>query len=292
MDLSIVIVTYNTKDITKKCLETIKSSMEHDPSIKYEVILFDNNSHDGSKAIFENYPGINYIYNQENIGFGRGNNAAVKLSHGKVLLLLNSDIEVLEDAIPKMYKYYANNWTGHEFMGAKLYNLDMTIQPSAAPFYTLPIIFGALFLRGDYWGLTRYSPSRIEKVDWVSGACIMTKREFFNSLQGFDETIFMYMEEVDLLYRAAEVNLNTTFFPDSEFIHYGAISSGGRSAPIINVYKGFGYFYKKHCSPSALSILKFMLKLKAVISLAIGRIINNNYLITTYGEAYEIAKNL
>lgn len=292
MDLSIIIVNYNTKDITKTCLETIKTSMEHDPLIKYEIILYDNGSHDGSKAIFENYPGINYIYSKENIGFGRGNNAAVKHARGKILLLLNSDIEVLEDAIPKMYRFYKDNWTGNEFLGAKLYNKDMTPQPSAAPFYTLPIIFGALFLRGDYWGLTRYSPTETRNVDWVSGACIMTKREFFDSLQGFDETIFMYMEEVDLLYRAKEVNLKTSFFPNAEFIHYGAISSGGRSAPIINVYKGFGFFYKKHYSLSSLAILKFMLKLKAVVSLAIGKVINNNYLINTYAEAYKIAQSL
>ncbi len=290
MDLSIVIVNFNTKNITKKCLDTVFESFKNNSNIKFEVIVFDNGSNDGSKTLLKKYPEIKFIDNHKNIGFGKGNNEAVKYAKGKILLLLNSDTEVIDDAISKMYKYYTENFTGNEFLGAKLLNSDMTDQPSAAPFYSLPIVFGALFLRGDYWGLTRYSPNKIKNVDWVSGACIMTKKDFFNELGGFDSNIFMYMEEVDLLYRAKEKGYKTTFFPAAKFIHHGAISSGGRSAPILNVYKGFLFFYRKHYSNSEIYILKVMLKLKAMFALYIGKIINNNYLINTYGEALKIVE--
>jgi len=291
MDLSIIIINYNTKNITLDCLESVKKSLKYDPLIKYEIILYDNASHDGSKAFFQNYPGINYIYSKENIGFGRGNNEAVKNARGKTILLLNSDIVVLEDAIPKMFKYYEKNFSKREFLGAKLLNKDKSPQPSAAPFYTLPVVFGALFLGGDYWGLTRYSPNNNIAVDWVAGACIMTKKEFYNQIGGFDQDIFLYMEEVDLLLRAKEKKLYTAFFSEAKFIHLGSASSQKRTQPILQVYRGFIYLYNKHYSALAKNILKIMLELKAIIAFIIGKVTNNKYLIETYGEAYKIAKN-
>jgi GT2 family glycosyltransferase len=178
-------------------------------------------------------------------------------------------------------------------VGAKLFNKDMTPQFSAAPFYTPFVVFAALFLRSDYWGFTRYSPTTIKKVDWVSGACFITTKEIYDQISGFDEHIFMYMDEVDFFYRAALKKLTVGFYPDSHFIHLGSASSKGRSEPIIQVYKGFLYFYNNHY-PQNLTILKNMLKLKAFISLSIGRgmkLIKNqkeNYLTKTYEKALEI----
>ena len=296
-DLSIVIVSYNTRKITHQCLESIYKSFRSYKSKDaptFEIVLIDNAStKDDSVTYLTDYAkkhkNIQFVANGTNTGFGPANNQGVKLAKGTYTLLLNSDTIVLKDAIHKLFSFYKKNENTKHFVGPKLFNKDMTPQPSAASFYSLPIIFGALFLRGDYWGLTRYSPKILRKVDWVSGACIMTQKKYFEKVGGFDETIFMYMEEVDLLYRAKKMQMNTYYYPKSRLVHLGAASSNGKTFPILQVYRGFLFFYKKHHSRLALFFLRFLLRLKAALAWFLGFIINNNYLKHTYEEAFKVA---
>lgn len=293
IDLSIIIVSFNTKEITKNCLDSINRSLINS-KIKYEIIVVDNNSHDGSKEMLEKYSQDKknhtfYFQTNDNLGFGKGNNFGVKKSRGKYLLLINSDTIVLGRSIEKMFYFYLKNEKKVHFLGPKLLNADLTPQPSACHFFTLPVVFASLLLKGDYWGLTRFSPEKFKKVDWVSGACILTKKSYYNKLDGFDKNIFMYMEEVDLLYRAKKIGLNTFFYPEAKIIHLGSASSGGKTFPILQVYKGFIFFYKKHYSFFHLLILHFILKTKALIALLIGKIKNNQYLIETYEKAFWIS---
>lgn len=293
-DLSIIIISYNTKKTTQNCLKSIYESLQN-VELNYEIIVIDNASTDGSVKILEGYvdskpDNFKLIKNDANLGFAKANNLGVKKAAGDYILLLNSDIVVLDNAIEKMFKFYQQNQKTINFLGAKLLNKNMSLQPSAALFYTLPIVFSALFLKGDYWGLTRSSPNNLARVDWVSGACILTKKECFNQINGFDEKIFMYMDEVDLLYRAKMSGLTTYFYPEARFIHLGSASSSGRTYPITQVFGGLIYFYKKHYSKSALFLLKILLKLKLGIAILIGKITNNRYLIETYEKADQIVK--
>ena len=264
LDLSIIIISYNTKEATLSCLDSISKSLKDSP-IKYEIIVVDNASTDGTleeisrpkgdRPLVEN---LKIIQNKENIGFAKANNQAVSMANGTHILLLNSDSIVLDDAITVMYNFFVQNPQVH-FLGPKLLNKDMTPQASSAPFYTLPVVFAALFLKGDHWGASRSSPNQTVKTDWVSGACIMTKKEYFDKIHGFDEGIFMYMDEVDLLYRAQKAGFNT-------------------------------YFYRKHYSRLSLILLKIMLQLKALIALMAGYVINSDYLKKTYAEAFKLAR--
>lgn len=304
IDLSIIIISFNTREITKKCLESIADSLK-DSSLKYEIIIFDNDSTDGSvKMLYEfkkqhSSISIKVIESKENLGFSKGNNAAVKHAQGKHLLFLNSDTEILSsaqndgiDSISSLYSFFTSDLNIYAFVGPKLLEKDgKTPQASAGRFYTLPVVFAALFLRGDYYGLTRFSPRYTKQVDWVSGACFMCTKSDFEMLGGFDEAIFMYMEEIDLLYKAKKHNLLTGFYPNSRIIHLGSASSNGRSEPIIQVFKGFLYFYKKHNSRLQLQTLRIMLQFKALVSITIGKIINSSYLSKTYAQAYGITKN-
>ncbi len=292
--LSIIIISYNTKQITLDCLNSIYKETDAQ-KLPFEIILLDNASTDGSakalKEFSKKQKNIAFLEEKVNLGFGKGNNKAVKHAKGDYILLLNSDIVVLEKAIEKLFNYYVQNKEKIQFLGGKLLNKNLTPQPSAAPFYTLPVAFAALFLRGDYWGATRSSPNQAQKVGWVSGACILTTKSHYRAINGFDEDIFMYMEEVDLLYRAKKQGFSTYFYPESRFVHLGSASSASsnkRTAPILQVYRGFLYFYHKHGSPVGLFLIKIMLKLKALIGIVIGRILKNNYLITTYEEAYKL----
>lgn len=263
-------------------------------SFSYEIIVVDNASSDGSiQAIQElqkHNKDIILIENKTNLGFAKANNEGVKHAKGNTFLFLNSDIIVLDDAIEKLYAFYQTNEKKYQFAGGKLLNKNHTPQPSCGPFYSLPVIFGALFLRGDYWGLTRLSPEKTIQTDWVSGACIMTKRKYFDVIGGFDENIFMYMDEIDLLYRARKKGFFTAFYPLSVFIHLGSSSSGKRTYPILQVYKGFLYFYKKHHAGLSLLLLTIMLQLKAYVALFIGKITRNTYLIHTYEQALKLTQ--
>lgn len=293
-DLSIIIVSYNTKKLTKECIDSIIKSLSSS-QINYEIVVIDNNSTDGSAEMLKNFEEkfndrFTLIAKKENLGFGKGNNLGVKHAKSEYILLLNTDILVLNNAIEKLFKFYRQNEEETHFLGGKLLNSDMSEQPSACRFFSLPIVFAVLFLRGDYWGLTRSSPNKTRRVDWISGACILTKKKYFDKLEGFDKEIFMYMEEVDLLYRAKKLGYKTYFFPEAKFIHYGSGSSGKRTFPILQVYKGFLYLYDKHYSRMAVLILRIMLKLKARIAVLIGKMTKNRYLIETYEKAYRLAK--
>ena len=293
IDLSIVIVSYNTKKITEDCIESINMSLTN-TKIKYEIAVVDNDSHDGSaealqKIALDKASHVIYFQTGSNLGFGRGNNFGVKKTKGEYILLLNSDTIVLNRSIEKLFNFYVAQEKQVHFLGAKLLNRDLTPQPSAGRFFTLPIVFATLLLKGDYWGLTRSSPDKFCQVDWISGACIMTAKKHYRELGGFDKNIFMYMEEVDLLYRARKKGLNTFFYPNSQIIHLGSASSNGKTFPILQVYKGFLFFYKKHYSIFHLLILHIILKLKALIAYLFGKIKGNQYLIETYEQAFRIS---
>ncbi len=293
-ELSIIIVSYNTKKLTQGCLESCLKSLKNAP-FSYEIVVVDNASTDGSPEMLKMYEAklkerFKPIPSDENIGFGKGNNLGAKHAQGKYILFLNSDIVVLNEAISKLFQFYRQNEGKIHFLGGKLLNKNMTDQNSAAWFFTLPVVFAIHFLRGDHWNFTRFSPNKIKMVDWVSGACILTKKNYFDALEGFDRDLFMYMEEVDLLYRAKQKGYLTYFYPEARFIHLGSGSSAGRTFPIIQVYQGLLYFYKKHRSRTALFWLKFMLKLKALIAVYIGKVTKNQYLIETYEKAYQLVK--
>lgn len=291
-ELSIIIVSFNTKRITVDCISSIFESLQG-TNLTVEVIVIDNNSTDGSveelQRLHNNHPNLVLKENKENIGFGKANNQAVGMAKSDYILLLNSDTVVLENALEKLFEFYIKNEETYAFAGGKLLNQDMTPQASAGVFFTLPMVFAFLFLQGDKLGITRSSPDETVKTDWISGACILTKKKYYEALNGFDEGIFMYMEEVDLLYRASKKGWHTGFYPEARFIHLGSASSN-KTYPILQVYRGLSYFYKKHYSSISRLLLKSMLQLKALIALFIGRITGNSYLKQTYEEAYRIAQ--
>lgn len=290
IEFSIIIISYNTKKITENCLKSIETSLKQS-SLSYEIIVVDNASTDGSVEMLKSIQKLKIILNSKNLGFAKANNQAVKQAKGKYILLLNSDTVVLDDAINKLLSYYKQNEKSVYFLGGKLLNQDQSPQASCGPFYSLPVIFAALFLKGDHWGISRYSPESVKEVDWVSGACILTKKEYFDSIGGFDENIFMYMDEIDLLYRAKKKNYRVFFYPEARFIHLGSASSQGKTYPILQVYKGFSYFYKKHHNDRiSIFLLKIMLQLKSLVAIGIGKITGNRYLIETYEKAYKLAQ--
>jgi GT2 family glycosyltransferase len=174
------------------------------------------------------------------------------------------------------------------FVGGKLFNEDGTPQQSAGPFYSLPIVAMMLFLKGDQLNITRYSPNELRQVDWVSGACLMGRKEAFLDVGLFDESIFMYMEEIDLLYRAKEKKYQVWFVPDAGFIHTGAASSGSKREPVVQIYRGLVYFYSRHFSDTKRRMLVVLLRLKAWFVIGVCGIIGKRDIKDLYAKALSV----
>jgi len=286
MKLSILLVSYNTKKLTLKAVRSVSQSLPKS-SLSYELLVLDNNSSDGSyQALCQiKSPSLKIFQAKTNLGFGKANNFLAKAAKGQYLLFLNSDTEVLNEAITKLLHCYRKNHFA--FLGAKLLNPNLTPQPSCGPLYNPVVVFAALFLRGDYYGLTRYSPNKLRSVGWVSGACFLTTAKYFRQVNGFDNHIFMYMEEIDLFKRAQTLGLKVGFCHSARIIHHGFATSGSKSRPVINVYKGLLFYYQKHYGRFFQLYLRLLLKTKAIIGYTLGVCFRSKYLKKTYDEAYQ-----
>lgn len=288
IDLSIIIPSWNTKDLLNQCLRSIFKSKS---KYSLEVIVVDNGSTDGSVDMAAKmslrYP-IRIIKNKTNLGFGRANNQGMRAARGRYFLLLNSDTIVKPEALPRMINFLDCR-PEISVVGPRLLNFDGTVQPSAGPFPGLFVTMAMLF--GEHWfgDLVCRSYSCLTPVDWVMGAAMMIKPEIIRKAGWMDEGIFMYMDEVEWAYRIKKAGYQIFYWPGAEIFHLGRGSSRSRQkAPIINIFRGLIYFYKKHYAPWQLFILRKMLQLKATLAYILGLMTGNQYLKKTYGEAIKI----
>jgi len=289
--LSIIILSFNTKDLLKQCLDSVVEGCRGID--EYEVIIVDNASVDGSVEEMDKFKSriknLKLIKNKENLGYPKANNQGIKEASGDYIMLLNSDTIVKDRAIFEMVQFLDSH-REYEVIGPRLLNSDGSLQSNCGRFPKLPVAFVMLFK--EHFGgsnFVRWSPGKSQTVDWLMGAAFMARREVFDKVGGLDENIFMYMEEVEWFYRTQKLNFKTYFLKEVEIIHLGMGSSKtGKTDPILNIYRGLLYFYKKHLSLSEVFILKLMLKIKAVFALVLGYIKSDEYLKTTYGQAVKI----
>lgn len=278
--ISIIILSYNTKNLLKECLNSIYKYL---PKDLFEIIVVDNASSDkSSDMVKKDFSDVLLIKSDTNLGFAKGVNLAVKNAKGEFLLFLNSDILLEDSSILSIIKYMHEN-RYISIAGGQLLDKEGKAQRSYGSFYTLPIVFNML-LRGDRGEILSKKYDTIKKVDWVSGGFMVVRRELFSKLNGFDESFFMYIEDMELCYRARKAGYDTYFFPDSRLIHLNQGSSS-RSFAIKYIYKGLLYFYKKHRNIMEYFVLKLMLWSKAIILIIIGLITKDTYLKKTYMEA-------
>ena len=285
--LSIVILSYNTNDLTLACLKSAADQYKKELEKKdFEIIVVDNASSDGSvdaiSCLQKEVPNLRLIQNRENLGFAKGCNIGAKAAEGEYLLFLNSDTKVLDRGFLSMADFLEKN-KNVAILGGKLVNNDGSIQRSCGKFYNLFNL--VLVLLGmERIGFVRSSPSKIQQVDWVSGACMMIEKKLFNNLEGFDEYFFMYIEDMELCFRVGKVGLLTYFYPDIKLFHE-SLGSSNRTFAIINIYKGILYFYAKHKSHLGYLIAKALLITKAEILMLVGFLTLNSDLTNRYKKA-------
>lgn len=288
--LSIVILSYNTKDLTLACLKSIVSQYEKElKRNELEIIVVDNNSTDNSVESIKYYVSsikyegmIKLIQNKENVGFAKGCNLGAEAAKGKYILFLNSDTKALDKGFLSMVNFLDKN-NNVAILGGKLENSDGSTQRSCGRFYNL-FSLTIMLLGLERLGFLRSSPEKILKVDWVSGACMMVKKDVFEKLDGFDEKLFMYVEDMEICFRAKKLSFSTYFYPFLKLRHKSLGSSNGTFA-IINIYKGILQFYSKHKSYFEYLIAKTLLILKAKFLILAGFLTFNSALRDRYRKA-------
>ncbi|MBI4096241.1 MAG: glycosyltransferase family 2 protein [Candidatus Levybacteria bacterium] len=287
VDLSIIILSYNTKDLTIQCVKSVVKQYQKELERKeIEIIVVDNNSVDDSvlaiSSLFLKNFSVKLILNKENLGFAKGCNIGAKAAKGKYILFLNSDTQVEDEGFIQMAVFLDKN-PKIAILGGKLRNSDGSIQRSAGKFYNLLSLIIMLFGL-ERFGFLRSSPNKIQKVDWVSGACMMVRSDIFKKLSGFDESLFMYVEDMEICFRAKKLDFLTYFYPNISLRHK-SLGSSNRTFAIINVYKGILHFYSKHKNRLEYLIAKTLLIAKAEILILIGFLTSNSDLKNRYKKA-------
>jgi GT2 family glycosyltransferase len=224
--LSIVIVNYNVKNLLKKCLESI---FKYQKDTELEVIVVDNNSNDHSQEMLRrDFPYVKLIESKRNLGFSRGCNQGIKESQGRYILLLNPDTELTSGGFEKMIDFMdLNPEVG--ICGPMMTDQEGNLQFSCRSFpsYLTAIsssqsILNRIFpenLLSQKYLLKEKNHSQIREVDWVSGSSLLAKREMLEKVGLLDERFYMYVEDVDLCYRAKMAGFSVFYFPKVLVIH-------------------------------------------------------------------------
>ena len=226
--VSIIIVSYNTKELTKKAIQTVIDKTE---GIEYEIIVIDNDSKDGSveelQKTFQDK--ITIIKSKENLGFGRANNLGIKQSKGKYIFLLNSDTELINNAIKIFYDYMEEN-KQVGVCGGNIYNINnepatsyCMYKKSITSYIYWRIIqitskIFAIFNKKKFYCNFNYS-NKIKEVGYISGADMFIRKEALNKVGLFDEKIFMYGEDIDLNFRIKDSGYLIKSIPQAKIFH-------------------------------------------------------------------------
>jgi UDP-GlcNAc:undecaprenyl-phosphate/decaprenyl-phosphate GlcNAc-1-phosphate transferase len=257
-DLCVAIVNYNSAGMLVEAVESVYASFERD---RLEVIVVDNHSTDSSvENARKRFPFVRYLCNEKNEGFARGCNQAILQSKGKYILLLNPDTRVADNALEDMVSFL-DRTPRAGMVGSKILNSDGSLQLSCRSFptwgnglYNRYSFFTRLFpgdKRAQSYLLNAWAHDTSRDVDWLSGACVMLRREMLEKIGLLDANFFMYCEDIDLCYRAHQGGWSVIYFPQAVVTHH--IACGKKSASIrlivhhhISMYRFFKKHYIKH----------------------------------------------
>ncbi|MBN1994230.1 MAG: glycosyltransferase family 2 protein [Anaerolineae bacterium] len=234
MDLSIVIVNWNVKNLLRHCLQSLDTACQSSPDLTTEIIVVDNASTDGSPQMArEEFPQIRLIASDDNLGYACGNNTGVTAAAGRYVFILNPDTVVQSDTLTRMVNYMdARPQVGAS--GPQLLWPDGSTQSSRRRFPTLGSLFWESTLLGQWFPQNRYAqryhladipPDQTQTVDWLVGAALLIRREAWQQVGPIDQEFFMYFEETDWCRRAAEAGWEIHYLPEAKVTHYEGQSS-------------------------------------------------------------------
>lgn len=224
MDVSIIIVNYQSREKTRACFSSIRSSFLS--GISYEIIVVDNSEKsDFDREFRKEYSDVLFVRTGKNLGMGGGNNAGFKKASGSFVLILNPDTMVCPDAIRFLFSFIKDR-EDVGIVGPKLLNPDESLQYSCLRFpKLLTPVFRRTFLGRfasqhlERYLMTDFDHENIRDVDWMIGSCLMIRSDFFRKINGFDERFFMYFEDTDLCRRAWRSGYRVVYYPQATVIH-------------------------------------------------------------------------
>jgi N-acetylglucosaminyl-diphospho-decaprenol L-rhamnosyltransferase len=268
--VSIILVNYNGLNFLNECLTSIDQFVD---DFTCEVIIVDNFSADDStKNIKDNFPSITLICSQSNLGFSKANNLAVKHSQGKHLLFLNTDT-ILTENMPRILSDYLAQHQDIGVVSPRITFRDGSYQLSCGK---LPNLANEFFDKIRY-GLDRKwhhifgnlydkQHSTVQETGWLTGACLMIRRDVFEQIGGFEESFFMYFEDKDICKRIYEAGWKVVYYPKTSLIHLLGGSSSGINQSVNTYYRNSQlYYYQKHLGKFQTAILKFYLRLSGKV---------------------------
>lgn len=250
LDLAIIIVSFNTCELTKKC---IKSIFQSDSKLKFKIYLVDNHSSDQTiSQIQQNFPQVEVIKSSQNLGFTGGNNLALKKIEAEYVLLLNSDTEIQTGCLDVLVKFAKSK--NFAISSCKILGFDKIWQPNAGElptwgpvFYWLSGLDGVLGLSKSYQARDKKYYQNGKEVGWVSGTVMLIKQEVFKKIGFLDEKIFMYGEDVEFCLRAQRAGFKIGWTDGTEVFHLGG---GSLAVPHftqwLGEFRGLLYIYRKY----------------------------------------------
>lgn len=304
-DLSVVIINFNTPQLTLECIESVRKFTK---GINYEIILIEN----GTESPILKYKDIKIIRNKKNVGFGGANNQGIKTSIGRYILFLNSDTLLIENSLQKMVDWMDHHPKSGAVSSTLLYK-NNKLQTNGGDFPNLFRTFmwasflddipGIANIFGSYHATVEIPISnnvykRVHQQDWISGAVFMIRHEILEKVGGFDDDIFMYGEDVEYSYRIKKAGWEIWYLPITKIIHYGSASSTGETVTfigssqgkknsIVSEFKGLKKFYEKHYPKWQYGVLQLILKKAAILRIFVFGIIGRQgSAIKIYANAY------
>ena len=272
VDISFIIVNWNTRDILIDCLNSIYKTVT---DIDSEIYVVDNNSTDGSQEAVKNgFPDVKLIENSTNTGFAHANNQALSVMQGRFAVLLNSDAVLQEDAIKNLLAFM-NNTPGAGIAGVQLLNEDGSRQNSIDNFPSLKTeILNKSILRlispNKYPSKARDYNAPIE-VDSVIGACMMVRKKAIDEVGSLDEDYFIFLEETDWCFRMHKKGWKVYHVPDSRVFHLSGHSkkkTPGESQ--IEYYKSLYKFFRKNWGTVSYLTIRILKPCKIFINLLLN----------------------
>lgn len=258
IELSIIVCSYNTREETLACLESIDRER---CGLSVEIIVVDNASSDGSvESIAERFPHVILKALDTNVGFAAANNLGGADANGEYLLLLNPDTVLLEGALRNIVEF-ARAHPKAGIYGGRTFFADMTLNANSchgAPTVWSQICKGtglsAIFRRWrvfDPEGLGGWQRDSVREVECITGCFLLIQRSLWEKLGGFDCDFFMYGEDTDLCLRARKLGARPLLCPDARLIHYGGRSEAVRSEKIVRLFRAKQQLFKKHWNQRA-----------------------------------------
>ncbi|MGQ2117392.1 glycosyltransferase family 2 protein [Ornithobacterium rhinotracheale] len=230
MQLSIIIVNYNTSNLVADCVKSIIANTSQD--LSYEIIVVDNASSQADIEKLKTINNINLVLSNENLGFGKGNNLGVKHSKGDILLFLNSDTILYEDSLNIMYNFFVENETTLNMgaLGCELVDVEKKPNGSYYHFTNCKKImksYGSMIFKklSPKDVPFKFNENGVAEVDFVIGADLMMRKDIFKKIGGFDKDYFMYFEEADMQLKLKELGLNRIVINHTHIIHLEGGSS-------------------------------------------------------------------